>query len=156
MASFTGNPNQQEASQFTTGMTGSCLCGSITIRLDQENLFTKRNGHTCCCMNCRKLSGGLGVHAISTVVQNVTLSDPSGLERVYVDTNTGSGGHISRHFCSVCSSPLFFSTASHPTMITVALGLFPKAPVPEYEFFAGHRHEWQPGVEGVVAFETMP
>lgn len=53
-------------------------------------------------------------------------------------------------------SPALFLMPNHPGLITVPLGLFPKAPVPEYEFFADHRPEWQPGVEGVVAFGTMP
>lgn len=54
------------------------------------------------------------------------------------------------------SSPVLFTAASHPRVVTVPLGLFPKAPVPEYEFFADHRHEWLPEVEGVITFGTMP
>ena len=38
-------------------MTGECLCGNIKITLRQKDLFTKRNGHLCHCMNCRKASG---------------------------------------------------------------------------------------------------
>ena len=31
---------------YSKGMTGSCLCGSITVLLKQD-IFSKPNGHIC-------------------------------------------------------------------------------------------------------------
>jgi hypothetical protein len=41
-------------------------------------------------------------------------------------------------------------------MCSVPLGLFPKTPQPEYEFFAAHKMEWLPKLEGVQSFDLMP
>jgi hypothetical protein len=41
-------------------------------------------------------------------------------------------------------------------MCSVPLGLFPKIPQPEYEFFAARKMEWLPKLEGVQSYDLMP
>jgi len=41
-------------------------------------------------------------------------------------------------------------------MCSVPLGIFPKIPQPEFEFFATRKMEWQPKLEGVQSFDLMP
>ena len=38
-------------------MEGTCLCGAITVRINDSELFTKRRGHICRCANCKKTAG---------------------------------------------------------------------------------------------------
>lgn len=38
-------------------MEGSCNCGAITVQVNDSDLFTRRQGHTCRCINCRKTAG---------------------------------------------------------------------------------------------------
>jgi hypothetical protein len=39
---------------------------------------------------------------------------------------------------------------------SVPLGIFPKIPQPEYEFFAARKMEWLPKLEGVQSFDLQP
>jgi len=38
-------------------MEGTCNCGAISVKVNDSELFTRRRGHTCRCINCRKTSG---------------------------------------------------------------------------------------------------
>ncbi len=76
MPPFTGNPNDYNTAELNEkGITGSCLCGSITVTLTQKDLFAKPNGHICHCHNCRTFSGS-PLNVIRLPASNVKLSDP--------------------------------------------------------------------------------
>ena len=83
------------------GMTGSCLCGGITVILKQD-IFSKPNGHICYCDSCRKSTGTSGLNSLSTTKDKVEVRDPEGLISTYVDSATDSGRSVERHFCSRC------------------------------------------------------
>lgn len=53
----TGDPNAHAPTKFQDGMSGTCLCGSITVTINDSELFTKKRGHLCHCANCRKVAG---------------------------------------------------------------------------------------------------
>lgn len=86
---------------FSEGMTGSCLCGGITIILKQD-IFSRPNGHICYCNSCRKSTGTSGLNSLSTTKDKVEIRDPERLISTYVDSATDSGRSVKRHFCSRC------------------------------------------------------
>ena len=102
MPSYSGDPKAQDPAEFASGMTGKCLCGSITITLKKRDLFTKRNGHLCHCMNCRKATGCIAANNMVVDKGAVEISDPEGFLKTYHDSNTGSGLAAQRSFCSNC------------------------------------------------------
>lgn len=83
------------------GMTGSCLCGSITVILKQD-VFSTPSGHICYCDSCRKSTGTSGLNSLATTRDKVEIQDPGGLINTYVDSATDSGRSVEKHFCSKC------------------------------------------------------
>lgn len=82
--------------------TGSCLCGSVTYRL---------NGHlrpivACHCIQCRKTSG----HYVAAT--------QSALDDIEIAGDTlqwfRSSEHAERGFCSTCGSNLFWRRRGNP------------------------------------------
>lgn len=98
MASLAESTDELDLSK---GMTGSCLCGSITVILNQD-IFSKPNGHICYCESCRKSTGTTGLNSLSTIRDKVEIRDPKSLIKTYVDSDTDSGRSVERHFCSNC------------------------------------------------------
>jgi hypothetical protein len=86
---------------YSAGMTGSCLCGGVTVILKQD-IFSKPNGHICYCDSCRKSTGTSGLNSLSTTKDKVVVRDPEALLSTYVDSATDSGRSVERHFCSRC------------------------------------------------------
>ena len=157
MPPLTGNPNDYNITELNgKGVTGSCLCGSITVTLTQKDLFAKANGHICHCANCRTFSGS-APNILRLPAKNVQLSDPDKRFKVYVDMNTGSGGPVPRGFCTECGSGVGFipeEGSGFPSAF-VWLGLFPRVPVPEIELFTAHRQVWVNPVDGAVQHEFL-
>jgi hypothetical protein len=45
-SNFTGDPKQHDVSKFSESMTGTCLCGSISVTINDKELFgDKSRGH---------------------------------------------------------------------------------------------------------------
>ncbi|CAK3790238.1 hypothetical protein DOTSEDRAFT_72891 [Lecanosticta acicola] len=141
--SFEGNPSDQDPSTLNNGMKGSCLCGNITIHINQEGLFDKPNGHVCHCFNCRRFAGSSHVNILALPTKNVTVVDPKSYLKTYQDEDTGNGNVVPRSFCSNCGSAVGVFPAVVPELSMVALGLFPRMPEPEFEVFTKHRQEWE-------------
>lgn len=145
MASLTGDPRSYDLSAFSKSMTGKCLCGKITVIIDQPGLFDKPNGHLCHCANCRKSSGSSAINLLLLPSKNVTVVDPEGALKYYFDTNNNqSGNTVPRCFCSNCGSSVgsFHKPEAGAKVASVALGLFPRMPEPEFELFTAHRQPW--------------
>ena len=172
MSPYAGDPKAQDLAQFAEGMTGECLCGNIKLTLRKKDLFTKRNGHLCHCVNCRKVSGCIASNNMVVDKASVDISDPKKLLKTYHDSNTGSGLTARRSFCSNCgrcvtswresnSSKLITSSSvcSIPTdsdeQYVLFLGIFPLIPEPEFELFAAHKHDWEPRLQGTKQYKFM-
>ena len=161
MPPLTGDPTSYPLSDFEEGMTGTCLCGAVTITINQKDLFTKPNGHVCHCANCRKSSGSMASNVFMLPSKSVTVSDPKGYWKNYMDSATGSGRTIPRGFCSNCGSVLGAvpdenTRAEWAEYAFVSVGLFPRMPVPEYELFTKHRHDWVKPIEGAKEYDYLP
>jgi hypothetical protein len=103
MSQFTGDLRVYPASSFAEGISGTCLCKSITVTITDSELFTKRRGHLCRCGNCRKLSGSFASSNLIIDEARVNIIDRQGTLKKYTDVDTGSGVPVDRYFCSTCA-----------------------------------------------------
>lgn len=97
----TGDPNQHDTSKFSDSLSGTCLCGSIKVTINDNELFTKRRGHLCHCANCRKVAGSYVASNLLIEEEKVTIEDSKGTMKEYIDKETLSGNSLSRFFCGV-------------------------------------------------------
>jgi hypothetical protein len=98
---LTGDPKDHEISEFKDSMTGSCLCGSIVVTINDPDLFTKRRGHMCHCANCRKVAGSHVSNNLTIEREKVKIEDRNGTMKCYDDYASMSGKPVHRYFCSV-------------------------------------------------------
>lgn len=101
MPSLTGDPKAHDPSEFSSSLSGSCLCGSITVTINDSELFSKRRGHLCYCSNCRKVAGSFVSSNLLIEAEKVKIEDKDGTMKVFDDMATGSGNPVHRAFCSV-------------------------------------------------------
>ena len=115
MPPLTGDPNSHDPSEFSSSLSGSCLCGSINVTINDSELFSKRRGHLCYCANCRKVAGSFVASNLVIEAEKVTIEDKNGTLKTYEDKATGSGNPVYRSFCSVdgkyVSRLVLFATA---------------------------------------------
>ena len=171
MPSYSGDPNAQDPASYSNGMTGSCLCGSISVTITKSDLFTKRNGHLCHCSNCRKVTGCTAANNLVIEQSNVQVRDPKGYLKTYNDQENASGLPARRSFCFNCGryvipppdsalvlmsrSPICSIPTDSDEQYVLPLGIFPLIPEPEFELFAAHRHAWEPQLEGTKKYRFM-
>ncbi|SMQ50425.1 unnamed protein product [Zymoseptoria tritici ST99CH_3D7] len=110
----TGNPNSHDPSKFSTHLTGTCLCGSITVTITDSELFTKKRGHLCHCANCRKVAGSYVASNLMIEEEKVKIEDRDGTLKTYEDKATLSGGSVFRSFCSTDGNPIRSVTKLYP------------------------------------------
>lgn len=96
----TGDPKQHDPSTFSESLSGSCLCGSITVTIHDKELFTRLRGHLCHCSNCRKVAGSYVASNLLIEAEKVTIDDKNGTLKCYEDKATLSGNPVYRFFCS--------------------------------------------------------
>jgi len=102
-------------------MEATCNCGTIKVKVNDPDLFTKRRGHICHCQNCRKTAGSgesflpillippfllittHEVYGANLVIESekVIISGDENLTE-YKDFDTLSGNPVSRYFCKTC------------------------------------------------------
>jgi len=133
-------------------MTGHCLCGHVTYRLDVEPVAQA----FCYCADCQRQTGT----AFSVVV-----AVPR--EAFHVEGDTLSsfetrgdvhGGPTRRHFCSGCGSPIFSAVEALPDLVYIKAGTLddPSWLEPNAEVFTRSAQPWAPHLEQAARFETMP
>ncbi|KAK7178840.1 hypothetical protein DPSP01_000959 [Paraphaeosphaeria sporulosa] len=153
---FTGDPKQHDVSKFSESMTGTCLCGSISVTIHDNELFgDKPRGHLCYCANCRKVAGSFVSSNMAIEKEKVTYEDKNGTLKVYDDWETGSGKKVKRCFCGNCGSPIMSQPDIFPQLYMLKMGMFPRIPKPECESFAEHRHDWQGKHEGLEQYALI-
>lgn len=101
MPELTGDPKQHNLNQLNDGMTGTCLCGSVTVHIKEKGLFDKPRGHLCYCSNCRKVAGSYVASNLLLDANSVEITDRDGTLKTYIDKASASGNAVSRTFCSV-------------------------------------------------------
>ncbi|MDZ7868002.1 MAG: GFA family protein [Rheinheimera sp.] len=93
---------------------GSCLCGAVTIELHGpiESIIH------CHCSKCRKSSGT--AYATNGFVATADLHIISGQDLL---SAYESAPGKRRHFCRICASPIFSSSAQTPEKLRLRLGI---------------------------------
>ncbi|KAF2622378.1 hypothetical protein BU25DRAFT_211743 [Macroventuria anomochaeta] len=152
---LTGDPNSHDLSKFSTSLSSTCLCKSIRVTINDNELFTRPRGHLCHCANCRKVSGSYVSSNLAIEREKVVVDDPKGVMKKYIDWETNSGNKVERFFCGTCGNPIMSLPDVLPTLVIVKMGMFPRIPQPECESFALHRHPWQGKHEGLTQFEIV-
>src|SRR5689334_12191528 len=99
MPDLTGNPNSHPISSFSTGLSSTCLCGSIRVTIHDTELFSRPRGHLCHCANCRKVAGSYVSSNLAIEKEKVEVQDEKGVMKRYKDYATGSGKCVVRCFC---------------------------------------------------------
>ncbi|KAG9689772.1 hypothetical protein KCU95_g9152, partial [Aureobasidium melanogenum] len=155
MAHLTGDPKRHDLSSFKDSLSGSCLCGSITVTIHDNELFTKPRGHLCHCANCRKVSGSVVSANLIMEEEKVDITDRDGTLKVYQDEATNSGNPVSRYFCAVDGNPVMSKVEALPGKAIIKLGMMPVIPTPEMESFAAHKHTWFKKPEGVTSYKIL-
>ncbi|KAK4952377.1 hypothetical protein LTR10_009183 [Elasticomyces elasticus] len=151
MPDLTGDPKQHNPKD---SLTGSCLCGSITVTINDSELFTKPRGHLCHCSNCRKVAGSYVSSNLLIEAEKVEIQDRDGTLKTYEDRATGSGNPVYRSFCSADGNPVKSETQAYPGKVILKMGMMPRIPQPEMEGFGLHRHPWQGKHEGITMYEV--
>ncbi|KAE8405465.1 Mss4-like protein [Aspergillus pseudonomiae] len=122
---------------------GHCICGRIRVLLEQQ----PPSSLVCHCRNCSRSGGGSSINYVLHK-EEIAIQDPQSSLKVYVDTNTVSGNHIQRKFCSNCGSPIITETPSFPGKAIVKASLFDVISRPDEEVFTDRRQAWEEPVEG--------
>lgn len=99
---LTGDPNSHDLSKFSQSLSSTCLCKSIRVTINDDELFTRPRGHLCHCANCRKVAGSYVSANLAIEKEKVVVDDPQGKMKKYVDWETGSGKKVERCFCGEC------------------------------------------------------
>ncbi|KAI0451244.1 Mss4-like protein [Xylaria acuta] len=155
MKSPKGDPKDHPIAEFEHGLTGTCLCGSIRVTINDAELFTRRRGHLCHCSNCRKVAGSFVAANLIIEEEKVVIQDSEGTLKTYNDYDTLSGNPVFRSFCSIDGNPIRSVTPLLPGKLILKMGIFPRIPEPEMENFVMHRHPWEAGVEGTVKYKLV-
>ncbi|GAM91172.1 hypothetical protein ANO11243_092190 [Dothideomycetidae sp. 11243] len=136
-------------------MEGHCMCGAISIKVHDDELFTgKRRGHICHCRNCRYVAGGVWGANLAIEKDKVEIIGEEHLTQ-FIDKTTTSGTPMARCFCKHCGTPIKSVTPVMGNKIVIKMGCFDKVPAPEWEAFAVRRQEWEGPLEGCVQYKIL-
>ena len=137
---------------MTTPLTGHCLCGNVTYRIDAEPFAQA----ICHCEDCQRQAGTaysvvLGVPTAAFHVEGDSLSE-------FTTTGDVHGGPTHRHFCSNCGSPIYSAVDALPDAVYVKAGTLDDASwlEPQVEVFARSAQPWAARPAGATAFDTLP
>lgn len=134
-------------------ITGSCLCGQITVSVNPEGNDATKSSTLCYCTNCRKIGGTLASINMIVPEEAVTVT---GEPKIYQDNSTDSGVPIRRAFCGNCSCPIYSATTNLPGVLIVKCGLFEEIPPTAVELYCKRRPSWMKPVDNAEQFDTMP
>jgi len=133
-------------------MTGHCLCGGVSYRLESEPFAQA----VCHCSDCQRQTGTafsvvVGVQRDAFMVEGDTLAS-------FETTGDVHQGTTRRHFCSGCGSPIFSAVDAQPDVVWVKAGTLDDASwlEPNAEVFTRSALPWTPRLENAASFETMP
>lgn len=133
-------------------ITGRCLCGGVTYRVDAEPVVQA----VCHCTDCQRQTGNpfsviVGVPRDAFAVEGDTLAS-------YATIGSDHGGRTERNFCSACGSPLFSIAAVMPQVAFLKAGSLDDASwlEPAVEAWTTSAQPWAPRFEGTAQLERGP
>lgn len=128
-------------------LTGGCLCGGLTYRLDYEPGDV---ADVCFCRECRKAGGGAALPWVQVPPARFIVTQ--GKAKGYP-----SSPMATRWFCPSCGTPLYM-TDPQGRSIGVTLGTLddPEAIRPTTQGWVCERVSWQALDSTLPAYETSP
>jgi hypothetical protein len=127
-------------------LTGSCLCGEVTLEYDGPiGPLT-----LCHCSQCRRAHGS--AFSASTPVQKVHFRFTGGKQRI---TEYESRPGKYRAFCSVCGSQLYSRLDAITGVLRLRVGVInePLGKGPASHVFTGSKSDWFTITDDVPRFE---
>ena len=130
---------------------GSCQCGSITYRVNDEPLITS----VCHCGDCQKLSSS--AFSLSTIIRRDSLEITSGELKSW-ERPTEAGGTAVCWFCPDCGNRVFHENPAMPEFIRLKPGGVEDTSVldPKVQVWTSRQHAWLEHLVELPAFETQP
>lgn len=133
------------------GMTGRCLCGQVSYRIDAAPLYA---GH-CFCTECRRVSGAGHMTLFGVAKAALHIEGELATYR----SQGGSGAVVTRAFCPTCGTLVFTQSAARPPdRVNMAAGTLddPALIKPDFAIFCRSRAPWDAVADDVVQHETLP
>ncbi|WP_430414178.1 GFA family protein [Parasphingorhabdus sp.] len=117
-------------------MTGQCLCGAVSYKIEGDLQMTG----VCHCKNCQR-QAGTSFSVLFAV--NDEQVDIAGDLTTYID-HADSGNEVQRHFCGKCGSPIKSTLSTQPGMTYIKAGTLDDSSVlkPQIHFWTGSKQDW--------------
>ena len=128
-------------------MNGSCLCGSLQFKLNEEI----KVAYYCHCRDCQILSGSafrvIGIVPASSI--NISTGNISEFRH-----QSESGFEMIRQNCDTCATPLFVKSARFPDiqMFMVSALENPNIVSPSFEIWCSSKVSWSNISNEIVGF----
>jgi hypothetical protein len=119
-------------------ITGHCLCGGVSFRIDGE----LRNARYCHCTRCQRRTGTAASAQARLDAGDLTFLSGEELVKAWVPRDGG----FAKLFCSECGSSLFSRSQDDPQVMSVRLGVIDGDPGvrPEARQFVDNAAVWEP------------
>ena len=82
-------------------MDATCNCGAVRVHVSDDELFSRRRGHICHCINCQKTAGSAFATNLVIETSKVKITGEENLT-LYEDGDSLSGNVVKRYFCRRC------------------------------------------------------
>ncbi|GMF86220.1 unnamed protein product [Aspergillus oryzae] len=131
-------------------LTGACLCGKITYRVDLPADAPSPK-------DCKRNTGA--PFSSNLIVPKPALTYTAGTPKIYAHPSGSLGNELQRHFCGNCGSPLNTQPGGRGT-VTVKTGTLDAESRGDLglalEIFCKRREQWVDQIGSVPKIEAMP
>lgn len=73
--SLTGDPKTHDVGKLAVYLSGSCLCGSVKVTIQDSDLFSRDRGHICDFFDCPKVSRSFAAANLIIEADKVKIDD---------------------------------------------------------------------------------
>ncbi|NVD27041.1 GFA family protein [Parasphingorhabdus flavimaris] len=131
-------------------MTGQCLCGAISYKIEGELQMCG----VCHCKNCQRQAGSAYSVLFGVADDDIELSG----DLASYEDHGDSGNIVYRHFCGTCGSPVKTSLPSQPGMTYIKAGTLDDSSVvdPQIHFWTRSKQAWVEIDPDVLQMSGMP
>lgn len=128
----------------TGPMTGRCVCGDLTYRLDATPLFT----HACHCLDCQRETGT--AFKMTTIIVTSDLSITHGVLGAH-----RVGPRRTRYSCARCDTTIYVSSTRFTSTVTLSPGTLDDTRVatPQAHIWVCRKQVWLSLPDDVPQFE---
>ncbi|HYH58434.1 MAG TPA: GFA family protein [Thermoleophilaceae bacterium] len=133
-------------------LTGRCLCGGVTYKIDAEPMVQA----VCHCTDCQRQTGN--PFSVIVAVPRDALTVEGDTIATYATVGEDHGQDTERSFCSACGSPVFSMAAVMPDMAFVKAGSLDDSSwlEPAVEVWTQSAQPWSPPFEGTTRMDRGP